>query len=248
MRQTVLLCARPTSAAPSCNFQQFVNFKRNIGITNSVLTYGLSYGHDCTSLEPFIRQLGKTRTKDVGVVDPETTTDEQIDAMHPAGVRGIRVNLYKYRAMDNFELQKVALGEHAGRIQRCPGWTMAFTHTHQEFWRELRMMTEHELVPGGVRLVTDHFALLKGESMLATEYRRDVTSRPGFQDIIQLVRDGYLWVKLSAPYRVSELKPDYPDMKLLVRALVNANPRRVIWGSDWYTQHALGWTCHAYRT
>jgi predicted TIM-barrel fold metal-dependent hydrolase len=39
-------------------------------------------------------------------------------------------------------------------------------------------------------------------------------------------------MKLSAPYRVSE-DPSYDDMKPLVRALVDANPNRVLYGSDW---------------
>ena len=211
-----------------------MNFKKRLGITNSVLTHGLSYGQDCASLTAFITELGKSQTKGVGVLDPDTTIDEEIDAMNAAGVRGIRVNLYKYKAMQDVELQKKALREHARRIRRHPGWTMTFTHMHPEFWSELRPVVETELAPAGTRLVTDHFALLKGSSMLPEEYRADVTSQPGFQDIVDLLRSGSLWIKLSAPYRVSTESPDYMDLKVIVRALVNANPHRVIWGSDWY--------------
>ena len=57
--------------------------------------------------------------------------------------------------------------------------------------------------------------------------------QPGFDAIISLLREGLLWVKLSAPYRVSELAPGYEDLKPVVRTLVGANPRRVLWGSDW---------------
>lgn len=204
-----------------------------MGITHSVLTHGLSYGTDCTSLVSFLLELGNTKTKGIGVIDPETTTNDQISQMHAAGVRGIRVNLYKYSAMHDLSRQKVALCEHARRISRFPGWTMAFTHTHPEFWRDLRPVIESEIVSRGIRLVTDHFALLKGASMLPPEYRGDVTCQPGFADIISLVRDGLLWVKLSAPYRVSEAAPSYIDLKPVVRALIEANPRRILWGSDW---------------
>jgi predicted TIM-barrel fold metal-dependent hydrolase len=69
--------------------------------------------------------------------------------------------------------------------------------------------------------------------MLPVELKGDVTAQPGFKEIVELVRDGSLWVKLSAPYRVSEMGPWYGDLKPLVRALVEANPRRVLWGSDW---------------
>ena len=48
-----------------------------------------------------------------------------------------------------------------------------------------------------------------------------------------MLRNGHLWVKTSAPYRVSELGPDYRDLEFPVRALANANKYRIIWGSDW---------------
>ena len=61
----------------------------------------------------------------------------------------------------------------------------------------------------------------------------DVLSQPGLVDIIKLLGTGKFWVKLSAPYRSSTQAPYYEDMRPLVLALVDANPRRVLWGSDW---------------
>ena len=223
---------------PPATIQEFIDFKKRIGVSHSVLTQGLSYGDDCTSLTAFITELGRNQTKGVGVINPDTTSDEEIDAMSAAGVRGIRVNLYKYKAMHDVALQKQALREHARRIQRYPGWVMTFTHVHPEFWSKLRHVVEMELAPAGVQLVTDHFALLKGSSMLGQKYRANVESQPGFSDIIDLVRQGHLWIKLSAPYRVSTRSPDYLDLRVIVRALVDANPCRILWGSDWYETRA----------
>ncbi|RFU28110.1 hypothetical protein B7463_g8222, partial [Scytalidium lignicola] len=211
---------------------EFLNFKRKLGLTHSTLTHGLSYGDNCTSLTHFIQDLDPKYTRGIGVLDPETTPDADLQAMRAAGVRGIRVNLYIYKAMDDVERQKMALRAHARRIKdACPGWSMAFTHTHPEFWGELRGVIVDEIAPSGIQLVTDHFALLKAESMLPAG--TSVEQQPGFKEIIELVRNGNLWVKLSAPYRVSEMAPGYEDVRVLVRALVDANPRRVLWGSDW---------------
>lgn len=218
---------------PPATVQQFVDFKRVTGLSHSVLTHGLSYGSDCTSLLAFLSELGSSNTKGISVIDPDTTSDETIALMHDAGVRGIRVNLYKYSAMHDLERQKIALREHARRITRFPGWTMAFTHVHPEFWGRLRPVIEHDVTSRGIRLVTDHFALLKGPSMLDPDCEGDIARQDGFAEIVSLVRDGLLWVKLSGPYRVSELGPDYQDLKPLVRAFVDANPRRVLYGSDW---------------
>ncbi|KAL4898063.1 hypothetical protein BDV59DRAFT_166155 [Aspergillus ambiguus] len=154
--------------------------------------------------------------------------------MHRAGIRGIRVNLYHYRAMHDVELQKRALCEHSLIIgQNCPGWSIAFTHTHPEFWPMLKPLVEKEIAPTGVRLVTDHFALLKGESMLRESSITNVMDQPGFKEILELMRAGHLYIKISAPYRVSKLAPHYADLKPLVRAFFDANPRQVLWGSDW---------------
>lgn len=155
--------------------------------------------------------------------------------MHNNGIRGIRVNMYRYGAMHDVELQKVALRAHARALDgHCNGWSMAFTHMHPEFWAELKPVIAEEIVPRGIRLVTDHFALLKAASMLPAELNGDITMQPGFHDLIDLVRMGLLYVKISAPYRVSTCAPDYEDLKPLVCALFDANPRQILWGSDWY--------------
>lgn len=168
------------------------------------------------------------------MIDPETVTPAQLREMQINGIRGIRVNIYQYSAMHDVELQKQILRKHAQVLSgRCTGWSMAFTHTHPEFWPDLKPIIAQEIVPRGIRLVTDHFALLKGASMLPAECQGDVSQQIGFHELMDLVREGHLYVKISAPYRVSSKAPDYADLKPLVRALFDANPRQLLWGSDW---------------
>ncbi|KAJ0291479.1 hypothetical protein CBS470a_003476 [Colletotrichum nupharicola] len=219
---------------PPATIAAFDNFKKSLGITRSVLTHGLSYGDDCTSLKAFVPRLGTQKTRAIGVIDPETTTDDELRAMHEAGVRGLRANLYRYKAMEDVELQKVALRAHLRRITALAlPWSLTMTTTRTDFWEELEPFVRENLAKHGVKLVTDHFALLKAPSLLSEEYRDRPTTQPGFDAIMRLVRDGHLMVKLSAPYRISEEKPDYCDVKFLVRAFVDANKHRVLWGSDW---------------
>lgn len=218
---------------PAASVRQFIDFKTKLGLTNSVLTHGLSYGDDCTSLKTFVPELDRDKTSAIGVIDPRTVMPSELKSMHNAGIRGIRVNLYKYGAMHDLELQKVALREHAAVLKdHCPGWSMAFTHIHPEFWNELIPVVQ-EIAKAGIPLVTDHFALLKAHSMLSDEHKVSVTTQPGFEAIITLVRSGALYVKISAPYRISELAPGYSDIRPIVRSLVDANPERILWGSDW---------------
>ena len=59
------------------------------------------------------------------------------------------------------------------------------------------------------------------------------TSDPAFQALLRLVGEGIVHVKLSAPYRLSEQYPDYPDAEPFHAALLRANPERLLWGTDW---------------
>ena len=50
--------------------------------------------------------------------------------------------------------------------------------------------------------------------------------------MLKLVGDGHAYVRLSAVYRLSSQFPDYPDAQPLHDALVDANPERLMWGTD----------------
>ena len=57
--------------------------------------------------------------------------------------------------------------------------------------------------------------------------------QPGFADLVELVRAGKAYVKISGAYRSSTQAPDYADVAPLAKALIAANADRVVWGSDW---------------
>ena len=57
--------------------------------------------------------------------------------------------------------------------------------------------------------------------------------QPGFSALVKLVQAGHAYVKISAPYRSSDQAPAYADVAPLAKALIAANPRRIVWGSDW---------------
>jgi predicted TIM-barrel fold metal-dependent hydrolase len=56
---------------------------------------------------------------------------------------------------------------------------------------------------------------------------------PGFQGLLRLMRAGRAWVKLSGPYRITSSPLPYEDTISLAAALLEAAPRRVVWGTDW---------------
>lgn len=210
---------------PKATIEEYNAFKESLGITNSVLTHGLSYGDDCTSLKSFIKILGSTITRGCAVIN-EQTSDLEIEKLHASGVRGIRLDLYRYKAMEDVEKQIQVLRWYADRV-RSKGWFLEFLQINQANWAPLGRFIRTLALP----IVTDHHALLKAESMLPSG--TDVLSQPGLAEIVALLKTGHFWIKLSAPYRSSLRAPHYEDMQPLVLTLVEANPSRVLWGSDW---------------
>ena len=55
----------------------------------------------------------------------------------------------------------------------------------------------------------------------------------GFADLLDLVRSGKAYVKISGAYRASTRGPDYADVIPFAQALIAANPDRIVWGTDW---------------
>ena len=72
-------------------------------------------------------------------------------------------------------------------------------------------------------LVFDHYAGAKAKLGLQQE---------GLAQVLELVESGRAYVKLSAPYRVSE-RPGYADLEDLTRLFIRCNPDRMLRGSDW---------------
>lgn len=72
-------------------------------------------------------------------------------------------------------------------------------------------------------VVVDHFGLAQAASG---------TAQPGFDALLSFLRRGRIYVKLSASYRISE-QDDYGDAAVVARALIDANPDRMLWGTDW---------------
>jgi len=50
--------------------------------------------------------------------------------------------------------------------------------------------------------------------------------------VLALLRSGKVYVKISAAYRISQ-QPHYPDVVPIARAMIAANPDRIVWGTDW---------------
>jgi len=152
----------------------------------------------------------------VAVID-DKTTESQLDAMDKAGMRGIRINLATQNQNDP-NLGRKRLIAAIDRVKRR-NW-------------HVQMYVAASVIPGikdlvmssPVPVVFDHFGGAETKNGM---------SQPGFPELIDLVKAGKAYVKISGAYRASTHGPDYPDVVPYAKALIAANQDRIVWGSDW---------------
>jgi len=154
--------------------------------------------------------------RSIAVIDAKTP-DSDLDAMNTAGVCGIRLNLATGGTSDpSVARQRLQTG-----IDRVKG-----RNWHIQIYTDLKMLSalKSELMAAPVPLVFDHFA--GAQAALGVD-------QPGFSDVLDLVKGGRAYVKISGAYRASKAAPEYTDVVPFARALIAANPDRIVWGTDW---------------
>jgi predicted TIM-barrel fold metal-dependent hydrolase len=55
----------------------------------------------------------------------------------------------------------------------------------------------------------------------------------GFEGLLRLAKDGQAWIKLTAPYRLTDQEYPYPSTLATAERLMAEVPQRLLWGSDW---------------
>jgi predicted TIM-barrel fold metal-dependent hydrolase len=85
-------------------------------------------------------------------------------------------------------------------------------------------LIKQSFVASPVPVVFDHFGGVQAAAGL---------QQPGFPELVELVKSGKAYVKISGAYRAATVGPEYSDVVPFAKALIAANPDRIIWGSDW---------------
>jgi predicted TIM-barrel fold metal-dependent hydrolase len=199
----------PASPEEMTALHKALHIERVVIVTPSV------YGPDNSATLYGMKARGPT-ARGVAVID-DKTPENDLDMMQHAGFRGIRLNL----ATGGVNDPNIGRPRFQTAIERVKarGW-------HVQLFTSLGMISAiKDLVAASpVPVVFDHFGGAQADLGL---------DQPGFADLLELVKSGKAHVKISGAYRASKLAPDYPDAAPLARALIAANPERIIWGSDW---------------
>ncbi|MGO4609916.1 amidohydrolase family protein [Variovorax sp. 2RAF20] len=189
-----------------------------LGLTHGLLVHPSAYGVDHRLVLDTLAAQPNLR----GVLVTRSHTLPSLSGLHERGVRALRFSA-RGGAASNFggsvvfeELQAMA-GE------------MADAGLHAELW------TDRHVLPGiaaqiralPVPVVIDHMAGFDAGAGL---------DEPGFRCLLDLLAEGRVWVKLCA-YRNLLAIPDRARWAEVLspfqQALQQANPRQLVWGSDW---------------
>ena len=199
----------PASPEEMAALHKALHIERVVIVTPSV------YGTDNSATLFGIRARGNT-ARGVAVID-DKTSESDLDAMGQAGIRGIRINLATGGVNDP-NVGRARLQNAIARM-KARGW-------HIQIYTNLALVSSiKDLVTSSpVPVVFDHFG--GADATLGLE-------QPGWVDLVELVKSGKAYVKISGAYRLSKLGPDYPDAAPFARALIAANADRIVWGTDW---------------
>lgn len=198
----------PEPALPSemAALHNALHIQRVVIVTPSV------YGTDNSATIYGINARGAD-ARGVAVID-DKTTDDALDVMGRAGIRGIRLNLATGATNDP------TVGRQ--RFQIAVG-RMTPRRWHVQMFTNLAVISAIKdlIAVSPVPVVFDHFGGARPELGVG---------QPGFADLIGLVRSGKAYAKISIP---EGPRADYTDFVPLAQALIAANPDRILWGSNW---------------
>jgi predicted TIM-barrel fold metal-dependent hydrolase len=193
--------------------EQYVDVLDHHGVHGALLVQLSGYGTDNSVLVDAMQQQPR-RFKAIGVLDPGIT-DEALQSLVAAGLVGVRFNLVSY------DRDALARPESRRLLQRLRAFGLyAQVFADDEQWPGIAEAARQT----GVKLLVDHFGIrnLAGG-----------TGQAGFQAVLALARDGIAAIKLSAPFRTSQVA-EYRDLDPIVDVLLNeAGAGSLMWGSDW---------------
>lgn len=196
---------------PNASLADYRQLQERLGVHRMVIVTPSTYGfNNQVLMDGLLASNGNARG--VAVIEP-TISDDDLQKMHAAGVRGVRINLSFGGAGIEY------LEPLAARVNEL-GWHVQFVSPGNALPSlEARLRK----LPGN--LVIDHLGEVEQPGGLHSE---------PFKVLQRLLDTDKTWIKLSGAYISSAVgAPSYGDYGQLAKRLVSQRPDRFVWGSDW---------------
>jgi predicted TIM-barrel fold metal-dependent hydrolase len=209
------LAAERAYNVPEAPLEAHERMKRRLGLERTVLVQASGHGFDNRAMLAALAKLG-TRGRGVAVLTPGSSLEE-IQTLHAAGVRGLRLNLVTLSARHAGDRAQL-IADYA-RLLAPLGW-------HLQVFADAATLVsiKKPLLGCSVPVVIDHMGLPDAAEGIG---------QPGFQAVLQLLAAAHVWVKLAGADRITRASGRLRDAIPFMRALAAVAPERLVWGSDW---------------
>ena len=194
-------------------FEELQKLHSRLGLQRAVIVHASCHGADMrVTLDAIARSGGSFRG--TAIID-SSVSEKDFERMHEGGIRAVRFNFVRHLggrpSMDFFQrtVQKL----------QSFGWHLIL-HLDAQDLVELEELLSTLPVP----FVIDHMGRVKAGDGLE--------QRP-FKTLLGFLKNENAWVKICGAERVSSKGPPFTDAVPFGRALVEAAPERVLWGTDW---------------
>jgi predicted TIM-barrel fold metal-dependent hydrolase len=208
------------------SLQHAIKFEKTIGISNIVLVQPSIYGNDNSCLLDALRKIGPLRGRGVVGIDPDTIELATLQEWHKLGVRGVRLNLKSTNAKFTEASLQDTLQRYANSIKPL-GWVLELF-----IGMEAIPMLERAAGNLGVRLCIAHCGAPTLPSLEKLPCPPNPYDLAGFQSLLNLIKDGNTWVKLSAAYRFDQ-DLEMRGIEAVARELLKRGGDRIVFASDW---------------
>lgn len=208
------LAAERSYTPPEALQADYLALLARLGMDHGVLVHPSAYGDDHALLLDTLAAQPRLR----GVMVLRAGNGVRLQGLRGRGVRGLRFS-HRSGAGGNF----AGSASFDDLLALAPA--MADAGLHAELWTDSGALPaiEQPLRSLPVPVVIDHMG---GFDVAAG------VDASGFRALLRLVESGHVWVKLCA-YRNLLTHPDFDAGEPFQRALQQANPRQLVWGSDW---------------
>lgn len=194
--------------------QDLFALHRQLGFTRAVLVQASCHGTDNRAMVDMMLDA-EGRYRGVAIID-ESFTFAQLQALHEAGVRGIRFNFLP-RLVDI----------------KPPEYYLKIAELIAPFNWHIVVYFESEHLPNIEPLLSDLPAPLVIDHMGRPDITQDINSE-SFQRICNLVsRNSQNYIKVSCIERLTKTGAPYLDVIPFAKYLVENFSSQVLWGTDW---------------
>ena len=184
-----------------------------LSLPRAIFVQAKPFARDNTCLLDAIEKFGNENCRGIAVVN-NTVSDEELERLHNAGVRGLRFSVWNpNNAVVSFD-DCAPLSERVKHL----GWNM-------QLHMGAKQIVQHADVIRALdcKIVIDHMGRL--DPVLGI-------NDPAWKFLQEMIDRGNTWIKLSGPYLNTASGHPWEDATKTAEAIAAFAPERVVWGTD----------------